>query len=84
MFFPPVVYHKGPAFYHGTYSVLVRSSSQADLRDDLDLTNRPLTWSSVMGIDRVTEQVAKVSFFLDVGISPEMGYDADSQVYMLI
>ena len=54
-----VVYKQGPAFYHSTYSVMVRRVSEKDLRERREEITREYTWTSLAAINRITEQVSK-------------------------
>ena len=56
-----VVYREGPAFYHASFSVLVRPVVEATLRPDpLFPPPGPLTWRTLAAHNRVTENVKKV------------------------
>ena len=54
-----VLYKDGPPFYHASYSVMVRLVND-DLDDDPSDENRTMTWTSLAGLNRMTEQVGKV------------------------
>ncbi|KAI0207413.1 hypothetical protein LSAT2_007946 [Lamellibrachia satsuma] len=57
-----ILYKDGPPFYHASYSVMVRLVTD-DLEDDQGEENRPLTWTSLAGLNRMTEQVGKEVMF---------------------
>ena len=56
-----VLYRIGPPFYHGSYSVIVRTVHEGSLAEVEEYTDRKLTWTTFCGLHRVTEHVAKVS-----------------------
>ena len=58
-----VLYKDGPPFYHSSFSVTVRPVCDSDLCDDPIFGSRPLTWRSLSGLNRVTEQVFEGKFF---------------------
>lgn len=58
-----VIYKEGPAFYHSTYSVLVKRVSSDCLTERHQGIGRTTTWTSLSAINRVTEQVAKNLMF---------------------
>ena len=48
-----VLYKRGPPFYHASYSVIVK-------RVDSD-TEMSVSWTSLAALNRITQQVAKVT-----------------------
>ncbi|KAK2144846.1 hypothetical protein LSH36_725g00036 [Paralvinella palmiformis] len=54
-----VLYKQGPAFYHSTYSVLVRHLSGDRLMERHQGMARTTTWTSLSALNRITEQVSK-------------------------
>ncbi|XP_064652793.1 tRNA-splicing endonuclease subunit Sen2-like [Lineus longissimus] len=54
-----LLYKQGPSFYHSSYSVLVRLVDEDTLKEIPEFPQRPLTWASLAGVDRVIEHVAK-------------------------
>ena len=56
-----VLYKEGPPFYHASYSVVVQAVSDLDLTQITDLTPRQFSWTSLAALNRVTEQVNKVT-----------------------
>ncbi|XP_052085458.1 tRNA-splicing endonuclease subunit Sen2-like [Mytilus californianus] len=54
-----IIYKEGPAFYHGSYSVIVKMVLEDSLEEDPKYHTRDLTWTNLAGLNRLTEQVAK-------------------------
>ncbi|CAH1773641.1 unnamed protein product [Owenia fusiformis] len=71
-----VVYKQGPPFYHSSYSVLVRLVDGVSFRDDTQYEKRPLSWTTIAGMHRITEQVSKEVMFCYV-IKPPGVSDQD-------
>lgn len=66
---PPVLYKQGPAFYHSSYAVVVRSVDAETLEPalsdpgvaaDAPYRDRVLDWPLIVTLGRLSEQVAKV------------------------
>ena len=55
-----VLYKQGPPFYHASYSVIVRSVT-GDLGSSSSAVDQLNGWTSLAALNRVTQQVAKVS-----------------------
>lgn len=54
-----LIYKEGPSFYHGSYSVIVKMVMEGSLIADPKYPDRDLSWTSLAGLNRLTEQVAK-------------------------
>lgn len=54
-----LIYKEGPAFYHGSYSVIVKMVVDEVMTEDPRYQTRDLTWTNLAGLNRLTEQVAK-------------------------
>ncbi|XP_041362114.1 tRNA-splicing endonuclease subunit Sen2-like [Gigantopelta aegis] len=54
-----ILYREGPPFYHGSYSVVVRLVDEQTLQDSTYHNTRCLSWTSLSGLNRITEHVAK-------------------------
>ena len=61
LFLFSVLYRIGPPFFHGSYSVIVRTVHEKSFTEVEEYTDRKLTWTTFCGLHRVTEHVAKVS-----------------------
>jgi len=68
-----VLYKQGPPFYHASYIVLVEVIDKSTLMRIPGL-QRSLTWTRLMGLNRVGESAGKVNryvysyFFMHMGI----------------
>ncbi|XP_052234317.1 uncharacterized protein LOC127846933 [Dreissena polymorpha] len=58
-----VLYKVGPPFYHATYSVVVKAVEEGSYTEMEHFNNRQFTWTSLSGLNRVTEHVAKTLVF---------------------
>lgn len=56
-----VLYKEGPPFYHGSYSTVVKFVDEERLEDIPKYISRRSTWITLSGLNRLTEQVGKVS-----------------------
>ncbi|KAK3088545.1 hypothetical protein FSP39_020418 [Pinctada imbricata] len=54
-----VIYKEGPAFYHSSYSVILRMVDSETLTTCTGYPQRDLDWTRLSGLSRVTEHVAK-------------------------
>ncbi|XP_076084588.1 tRNA-splicing endonuclease subunit Sen2-like isoform X2 [Mytilus galloprovincialis] len=54
-----IIYKEGPAFYHGSYSVIVKMVWEDSLEEVPQYHTRDLTWTNLAGLNRLTEQVSK-------------------------
>ncbi len=54
-----ILYRDGPPFNHSSYSVMIKTINDLDLKPDPKYDPRPLTWRSLSAFNRVTEQVNK-------------------------
>ncbi|KAL3889464.1 hypothetical protein ACJMK2_001808 [Sinanodonta woodiana] len=54
-----ILYRVGPPFYHGSYSVIVRTVFANTLQEVRQFTDREFTWTTLSGFNRATEHVAK-------------------------
>ncbi|OWF38859.1 tRNA-splicing endonuclease subunit Sen2-like [Mizuhopecten yessoensis] len=57
-----ILYKVGPPFYHGSYSVVVKTINEEEVNAVPEVTGvegRDFSWISLAGLNRVTEQVAK-------------------------
>lgn len=57
-----VLYKQGPPFYHASYLVLIDNLSADTFTRKTDLPQRSFDWSSLIGLNRLTETAAKVLF----------------------
>ena len=57
-----MIYKEGPAFYHGSYSVIVKMVVDEEMMEDPRYQTRDLTWTNLAGLNRLTEQVGKVCY----------------------
>ncbi|XP_052762964.1 tRNA-splicing endonuclease subunit Sen2-like isoform X2 [Mya arenaria] len=73
-----VLYRVGPPFFHATYSVIVKTVHAGSYEEVEGYRNRDFTWTSLTGLDRVTENVAKVLMFCYV-ILPSDWQQEDGQ-----
>jgi hypothetical protein len=55
-----VLYKTGPAYYHATYSVIVKAVRSSDLSTVSPVAHLASNWTSLSCLNRVTEQVSKV------------------------
>ncbi|XP_045181711.2 tRNA-splicing endonuclease subunit Sen2-like [Mercenaria mercenaria] len=54
-----IVYKVGPEFYHASYSVIVKTVYEGTFEEVEGYNSRKLNWTSIFGLNRVTEHVAK-------------------------
>ncbi len=54
-----ILYKDGPPFNHSSYSVMIKTINDLDLKPHPKYDLRPLTWRSLSLFNRVTEQVNK-------------------------
>ncbi len=54
-----ILYRDGPPFNHSSYSVMIKTVNDLDLKPDPKYDREVLTWRSLSAFNRVTEQVNK-------------------------
>ncbi|KAL4217641.1 tRNA-splicing endonuclease subunit Sen2 [Mactra antiquata] len=54
-----LVYKVGPAFYHASYSVIIRTVYEDTYDEVPGYSHKKMSWSELSGLNRVTEHVAK-------------------------
>ncbi|KAK3594836.1 hypothetical protein CHS0354_002887 [Potamilus streckersoni] len=70
-----ILYRVGPPFYHGSYSVIVRTVFANTLQEVPQFTDREFTWTTLSGFNRATEHVAKEVLICYVIIPENLSVD---------
>ena len=61
-----LLYKDGPPFYHASYSVWIRCFARNEGKHSSNINPRCLDWTSLTGLNRVTESASKELMLVDV------------------
>ena len=67
-----LLYKDGPPFYHATYSVWIRNHIKENKDHNRDISAEELDWTSLSGLNRVTESAGKELLIVDILEEKEM------------
>lgn len=67
-----LVYKVGPAFYHASYAVVVKTVWEGSYKEVAGYKNRKMTWNDLAGLNRVIELVAKTMVFCYVVLPADL------------